>query len=83
MDSDLGLDLDLHPPPDMVVQQLPEPAELEAIMSEFRHDYARNYTIPLSSTSYLCPNKTNTAIHSERDGEKEVVNKRKVFPPQV
>ena len=53
------------------------------LMSEFRHDYARNYTIPLSSTSYLCPNKTDTAIHSERDGEKEVVNKRKVFPPQV
>jgi hypothetical protein len=52
-------------------------------MSEFRHDYARNYTIPLPSTSYLCPNKTDTAIHSERDGEKEVVNKRKVFPSQV
>ncbi len=29
-------------------------------MSEFRHDYARNYTTPLSSTSYLCPNKTDT-----------------------
>ena len=52
-------------------------------MSEFRHDYTRNYTIPLPSTSYLCPNKTDTAILSEGDGEKEVVNKRKVFPPQV
>jgi hypothetical protein len=30
------------------------------LLSEFRHDYARNYTIPLSSTSYLCPNKTDT-----------------------
>jgi hypothetical protein len=48
-------------------------------MSEFRHDYTRNYTIPLPSTSYLCPNKTDTAILSEGDGEKEVVNKRKVF----
>jgi hypothetical protein len=48
-------------------------------MSEFRHDYTRNYTIPLPSTSYLCPNKTDTAILSEGDGEKVVVNKRKIF----
>ena len=32
-DSDLGLDLDVHPHPDMVVQQLPEP-ELEAIIPD-------------------------------------------------
>ena len=32
----------------------------ELVVSEFRHDYARNYTTPLSSTSYLCPNKTDT-----------------------
>jgi hypothetical protein len=48
-------------------------------VSEFRHNYTRNYTIPFPSTSYLCPNKTDTAILSEGDGEKEVVNKRKVF----
>jgi hypothetical protein len=53
------------------------------LVSEFRHDYARNYTIPLPSTSYLCPTKTDAAILSEGDGEKEVVNKRKVFSPQV
>jgi hypothetical protein len=38
LDSELGLDLDLHPPADMVVQQLSVPAELEAITPDTFND---------------------------------------------
>ncbi len=51
MDSDLGLDLDLHPLPDVVVQQLLEPAELEAIISDTFNDA----TVTASSSEIPTP----------------------------
>ena len=30
------------------------------VVSEFRHDYTRNYTIPFPIHQLLCPNKTDT-----------------------
>ena len=52
-------------------------------MSEFRHDYARNYTIPFPIHQLLCPNKTDTIKTQWRRWRKRSCKQEKVFPPQV
>jgi hypothetical protein len=50
-------------------------------MSEFRHDYTRNYTIPSHPLATYALTRQTQQFSVKEMEIKEVVNKRMVFPP--